>query len=235
MISTSLGEKPLTVFSGDYFDSLLHSTLLSDTLLVEIPDNSKVYIMGNGDKLYLQTTQVDDMQMQDVEGVVIHKGKADVEIGDKVIFHYLSLNNGRDGFGGSRLFTFAYNNKLYLLIPCCQIFFSVRNGEYKSHNGKYLVCGIDNGAKIELDGKTMNGDITNSGIVIIDLKKQLYKKDRCKILCAPKESEYKVGDILVTNGTWDIPIKSDLMRGKEEKVYMCEKHNLICKEEFVEV
>ena len=46
-----------------------------DTLLLEIPENSKVYIMANGEKLYLHTDIKDDMKMQDVEGVVIKKVK----------------------------------------------------------------------------------------------------------------------------------------------------------------
>ena len=92
MISTTLGEKQLTVFNDEDFNSLVNSTLMFDTLLLEIPENSKVYIMANGEKLYLQTDIKDDMKMQDVEGLVIKKGKADVEVGDKVVFHYLSLN-----------------------------------------------------------------------------------------------------------------------------------------------
>ncbi len=234
MISTTHGEKPLSIVSEEYFDSLMNSTLLWDSLLLEIPQDSKVYIMANGEKLYLHTELTDDMQMQDVEGIVLKKGKADVEVGDKVIFHYLSLNNGRDG-RGHKVFTFTYKGKLYHLIPCSQIYFSIRNGEYKSHNGKYLVEGIDNGTKIEVDGKVMNGATANFGIVLIDLKEQGYLKDKCMILCAPSDSEYKKGDVVITNGTWDVPIKSDTMRGKEQKVYVMEGHNIACSEKFVEV
>lgn len=233
MISTSLGEKPLTVFSDDYFASLMKSKLMFDTLLVEIPENSKVYIMGNGEKLFLHTDVTDDMKMQDVEGIVIKRGKADVEVGDTVVFHYLSLNNGRDGFG-RQIFTFAHNGKLYHLIPCSQIYFSKRDGQYRSHNGKFLVEGLDNGTKIELDGKTMNGTMGNMGIVIIDLKAQAYEKQKCRILCAPEGSDFQVGDIAITNGVWDVPIKSDIMRGKDKPMYVCERHNLICHENFVE-
>jgi len=233
MISTSLGEKELTVFNKETFDSLLNSTLMFDTMLLEIPENSKVYIMANGEKLYLQSDVKDDMQMQDVEGVVIKKGKADVEVGDRVIFHYLSLNNGRDGFG-FRLFTFAYNNKLYHVIPYSQIFFSIRNDEYYSHNGKYLVSSIENGQQVELDGKLVSGTMSLGGIVLIDLKQPLYKKDRCKIECAPSGSVYSKGDIVITNGVWDVPVKSEIMRKKDAKLYQCDEHNIVCKEEFLE-
>lgn len=189
--------------------------------------------MANGEKLYLHTDVKDDMKMQDVEGLVIKKGKADVEIGDKVVFHYLSLNNGRDGFG-HQIFTFAYKGKLYHLIPCSQIYFSIRDGKYKSHNGRFLVEGIDNGMQVELDGKKVQGKVSEGGIIVVDLKAQLYEQKRCRILCAPSDSEIKEGDIMVTNGVWDVPIKSDVMRGKDKPVYVCEKHNLICSEKFIE-
>ncbi len=233
MISTTLGERQLTVFNDEDFESLINSTLMFDTLLLEIPENSKVYIMANGEKLYLHTDVKDDMKMQDVEGLVIKKGKADVEIGDKVVFHYLSLNNGRDGFG-HQIFTFAYKGKLYHLIPCSQIYFSIRDGKYKSHNGRFLVEGIDNGMQVELDGKKVQGKVSEGGIIVVDLKAQLYEQKRCRILCAPSDSEIKEGDIMVTNGVWDVPIKSDVMRGKDKPVYVCEKHNLICSEKFIE-
>ena len=189
--------------------------------------------MANGEKLYLHTDVKDDMKMQDVEGIVMKKGKADVEVGDKVVFHYLSLNNGRDGFG-HQIFTFAYKGKLYHLIPCSQIYFSIRDGKYKSHNGRFLVEGIDNGMQVELDGKKVQGKVSEGGIIVVDLKAQLYEQKRCRILCAPSDSEIKEGDIMVTNGVWDVPIKSDVMRGKDKPVYVCEKHNLICSEKFIE-
>jgi hypothetical protein len=97
-----------------------------------------------------------------------------------------------------------------------------------------LVEGIDNGMQVELDGKKVQGKVSEGGIIVVDLKAQLYEQKRCRILCAPSDSEIKEGDIMVTNGVWDVPIKSDVMRGKDKPVYVCEKHNLICSEKFIE-
>jgi len=233
MISTTIGEKPLMVYDDKKFKLLMDGRLMRDSILLQIPEDSKIYIMANGEKLYLHTDIKDDMKMQDVEGIVIKKGNADVEIGDKCIFHYLTLNNGRDGFG-ERLLTFSHDRKLYLLMPCSQIYFSIRDGKYKSHNGRFLVEGIDNGMQVELDGKKIQGKVSDGGIIVVDLKAPLYEQKRCRILCAPSGSEIKEGDIMVTNGVWDVPIKSDIMRGKDKPVYVCEQHNLICSEKFIE-
>jgi len=233
MISTTLGEKPLQIADEAYFQSLMNSTLLRDGLLIRIPDDSRVYIMENGNKLYLHTDQADDMQMQEVEGVVVKKGKADVEVGDTVIFHYLSLNNGRDGTGHN-LFTFVHNKQLYLLMPYSQIFFSIKDGKYISHNDNFLVEGIEVEAKVELDGKVYSGTMSTSGIVLIDVKKQPYEKTKCRIISAPSDSEFKEGDIAITNGVWDVPIKSETMRKKEKKYYRCSRFNVVCHENFLQ-
>ena len=176
----------------------------------------------------------DDMQMQDVEGVVIKKAKVpNVKIGDSVIFHYLSLNNGRDGCG-ERVFTFAYDKKLYHIIPYNQIFFSISDGVYSAHNNRYLVEGIDAELKIEIDGKIITGKQTSSGLVLVDLKSEPYKRDRCRIVAAPDGSTYKQGDIVMTNGAWDVPLKSDLMRGKSSQYFIAMEYNFLCHENFVE-
>lgn len=233
MISTTTGEKPLSVMDEAYFNTLMNSTLMHDTLLLEIPENSKVYIMANGEKLYLHTDQTDDMQMQEVEGVVIKKGKADnIEVGETVIFHYLSLNNGRDGTGNN-VFTFVYGQKLYHIIPYSQIYFTVKDGEYFSHNDNYLVEGIEVGTVLEVEGTKLSATLSSGGLYLVDVKKQGYEKHLCRIVSAPKDSEFKSGDVVVTNGVWDVPIKSDTMRKKEKKYYRCGSHNLMCLKEFV--
>jgi hypothetical protein len=232
MIQTSLGEKPLSVYSDSDFESLMNSTLLRDTLLLKIPENSRIHIMPHGEKLFLHTDQVDDMQMQDCEGEVIKKAKgAHVEIGDLVIFHYLSLNNGRDGTGVN-VFTFAYKGSLYHLIPYNQIFFSIRNGEYICHNGKYLVESIpDDLENVEVGKGSVFAKKLLSGIV--ELKKDKYLPNKCKVVATPKDAKFEVGDIVVTFGCWDVPIKSDTMRKNEKQYFRCEDDNLVCKEEFI--
>ena len=40
---------------------------------------------------------------------------------------------------------------------------------------------------------------------------------------------------MVTNGVWDVPIKSDVMRGKDKPVYVSEQHNLICSHRMYDI
>jgi hypothetical protein len=234
MKSTSIGEKPYVIYYEQEFNDLMNSLLLRDLILIEVPKDSREYTMENGEKLLLHTDKKDDMLMQDSDGVVVKIGEKvkSVQVGDNVLYHYLLLNKGRDT-PNSEILTFKYNDTTYLLISETQIFFAIRSGEYISLNGWYLVDGVSNDAKeIELNVGKAFGNVLQHGIVT--LAKQDYKTDRCLIVCAPKESQYQNGEVVMTFGTWDVPIKSETMRKKEKRYFRCHGWNLLCREKFVE-
>ncbi len=206
--------------------------LLRDNVLLQLPDHTGGHERKHKSGLTLSFSLSDEEQYAPVSGIVKEKGFlcSDLQIGDKVYFHYLSFINAKNtneqydkGHYDQFKTTWKEDDKYWLLMPAIELICIERDDKLIALNQFVLLKSIPKELQSEIiqDLRGQKSLIhfvsdTTGGLLIKPELKEKYRTDIAEVISGKKFNE---NDIVWLHKDWDVPLEREILDERVETVY----------------
>lgn len=215
--------------------------LLRDNVILELPPETGSHERQHKSGITLSFSLSDEEKYAPVSGIVRQKGRLcdDLNIGDKVYYHYLSYLNAQNtlqqydkGHFDPYKTTWKDEGKHWLLMPSIELICVERDGELIALNqyvllksiSKNLTTGRLKGYRGENLGEYQVQNENATAVIILPEFGEKYRTDIAEVVSG---KGFQKGQVVYLYPEWDVPLERDILDLMPEPVYYTNSDTII--------